>query len=188
MSNLQLAEQSQGNQLNAGHNEHRGEDHQRPVLVHHVDVANKFLDDHIEGDQKTGHRADGAKTAEEMQRPRHVLEQETDGDEIEEYAEGPADTVVRFATLPVNVANRYLTNRGTVSRGQGRNKAVQFAVKRNLLYHFPSISFEGRAEVVDVNPAELGHQPVRDPGGNAPHDEVVDALLTPAAHDVITGT
>src|SRR5664279_6047642 len=41
---------------------------------------------------------------------------------------------------------------------------------------------------MDVDAAELGHQPVGDLGRNATHHEIVDALLAPSANDVIPST
>ena len=39
---------------------------------------------------------------------------------------------------------------------------------------------------MQVDAAEFGHQPVGDLRRQSPHDEVVDALLAPAADDVVT--
>ena len=38
---------------------------------------------------------------------------------------------------------------------------------------------------MDVNAGEPGHEPVGAAGGNAAHDEVVDALFAPAGDDVV---
>src|ERR1039457_3549435 len=62
---------------------------------------------------------------------------------------------------------------------------MQLPVERNFLHYLATISLEGGIEIVQINPAQLGHQPVRDLGGNTPHHEVVNALLAPSAHDVV---
>ena len=62
---------------------------------------------------------------------------------------------------------------------------MQLSVERNLLENFAAVGFERGAEVVNIDAAELGHQPVRDARRNAPHPEIVDADFAPAADDVI---
>ena len=64
---------------------------------------------------------------------------------------------------------------------------MQLAIKRDLLEDLAAIRFEGRAEVVNVDAAQLGHQPICHAGGNAAHPEVIHAKLAPAADDVVTG-
>ena len=66
------------------------------------------------------------------------------------------------------------------------NKAMQLAVERHFLHHLAPIGLEGGAEVVQLHAAQLGHQPVGDLGRNPPHDKVINALLAPAADDVVS--
>ncbi len=93
------------------------------------------------------------KAAEEMQRTRHVLQQEANRDQVEEDAEGARNAIMRLATLAVDVADRNLADGRAVGRSQRRNEAVQLAVERNFLDHFATIGLEGRAEVVQVHAA-----------------------------------
>ncbi len=51
------------------------------------------------GEAGAGEHAERADGAEEVQRSRHVAEQETDGEQIEEDAEGAGDAVVALAVL-----------------------------------------------------------------------------------------
>src|SRR4029077_19297448 len=69
--------------------------------------------------------------------------------------------------------------------GQCGNKAVQLAVEWNLFKNVAAIRFEGRPKIVDINPAELGHEPIRTTGRNAAQPEIIDALFAPAANDVV---
>ena len=64
---------------------------------------------------------------------------------------------------------------------------MQFAVERHLFENLAAIGFEGGAKVVNVDAAQLGHQPVRHAGGDAAHPEIIDAHLAPAADDVVAG-
>src|SRR5258706_3250463 len=68
---------------------------------------------------------------------------------------------------------------------QRRNEAVQLAVERNLLENLAAVCLESGAEVVDIDAAELGHNPVGNSRREAPQPEVIDALLAPSADDVI---
>ena len=70
MADLKLAQQSDGQQLNAGDNQHRAHHKQGPVMVHHARW--RIADLHAQ--QKHGHAAAAqdaqhAQPAEEMQRP-----------------------------------------------------------------------------------------------------------------------
>src|SRR5215472_10904783 len=63
---------------------------------------------------------------------------------------------------------------------------MQFTVERDLLENIAPIGFERGAKIVNVDSAELGHEPVRAARGDAPQPEIVDALFAPAAYDVVT--
>src|ERR1700688_4064499 len=64
---------------------------------------------------------------------------------------------------------------------------MQFAIERYLLQDLAAISFEGGAEVVNIDAAQFGHEPVRNARGDATHPEIIDANLAPAADDIVTG-
>src|ERR1700690_412497 len=106
-----------------------------------------------------------------MQWARKIAQKKANGDEIEEDTESAGDAVMRNAALAVDVADRHFADRCAIPRSQRRDEAVQFAVERNLIENFAAISFEGGAEIVNLDAAQLGHQPVRNAGGNAPHPE-----------------
>ena len=88
--------------------------------------------------------------------------------------------------LALAVADGHLANAGAVPGGQGGNKAVQLAVERDLLYYVAAVPFERGAEVVDTDPAQLGHQPVGAARGDAAQPQVVQPALAPAADDVVS--
>ncbi len=62
---------------------------------------------------------------------------------------------------------------------------MHLAVEGDVLDDFATVGLEGGAEVVDVDAAENCHEPVGDMRGNAAEEEVVGALRTPAADDVV---
>ena len=70
-------------------------------------------------------------------------------------------------------------------RSQGGNKAVQLAVERDLVKNLPAVGFESRAKVVNVHTAQFCHEPVGATGGKTAEPEVINAMLAPAADDVI---
>ena len=63
---------------------------------------------------------------------------------------------------------------------------MHLTVKGNVLDDFAAVSFEGGAEVVDVDAAENCHELVGDAGGKAAEKKVVAAMFAPAADDVVT--
>ena len=101
------------------------------------------------------------KRPEKVQRTGKIAKQKANGNEIEEYAEGARDAVVRSAALAVHIADGHFTNRRAIPRRQRRNEAVQLPIERNLLKNLTAIGLEGGAEVVNIDAAQLGHQPVR---------------------------
>src|SRR5215831_6044072 len=62
---------------------------------------------------------------------------------------------------------------------------MQFAVKRHLLEYLVAIRLERCSEVMNIDTAELRHHPVCTVGRDATQPEIVNALLSPAADDVI---
>ena len=126
-----------------------------------------------------------AQRAEEVHRPGEVLQQELDGEDVEHHAEGAADAVVRIAGGARHVADRHFGHARAVEAGQRGDEAVQFAVEVDVLQHLGAVGLEGGAEIAQVDAARLGHQPVGDARRDLAHDGVVDAVLAPAAGDVV---
>jgi hypothetical protein len=67
-----------------------------------------------------------------MERAAHVLEQEADGHEVKEDAEGAAYATVTLAGLPIDVADGNLADGGPMPTGQGGNEPVHLAVEGML--------------------------------------------------------
>ncbi len=93
---------------------------------------------------------------------------------------------MRLASLAVYVADGDFANGRSIGGGQGGNEAVQLTVERYFLHYLAAIRLEGRPEIVQFHPAQLGHKPVGDAGRNPPHDKVINALFAPAADDVVS--
>src|SRR4051812_11890628 len=107
VSHMHFAEESDGKQLYAGDDEHRGEEHQRTVFLNYIPLRIEYFQDgQPQTDSTTTENAEHSNAAEEMQRPLQVLEQETDGNQVEEDADRPADAIVRFALLAIDVLDR----------------------------------------------------------------------------------
>ena len=62
---------------------------------------------------------------------------------------------------------------------------MQLTVERHLLKDVAAVGLEGGAEVVDIDAAQFGHQPVGTTRRNAAQPEIVDALLAPSADNVV---
>src|SRR5258708_14148942 len=139
---------------------------------HNMNVAQQLLRSQPGHQRAAAEHAEQSEGSEEVQWTGKITQQEANRDEIEENAEGACNAVMRDAALAVHVANRHFANRRAIPRGQSRNETVQFAVERNLLQDLATIRFECSSKVVNVDAAQLVHQPVPDARGNSPHPEV----------------
>ena len=154
--------------------------HYAQVRVHNLQAQQ------IRRDDAASHHAQCTKATEEVQRPAHVLQEKADCQQIEEDAEGAPDAVVALAPHTIQVCDGNLADRSAVPTGQRRNEPVHLSVKRDVLDHFAAIRLEGRAEVVNIDAREPGQEPVGASGGNAPGQQVVNALLAPARDHVVS--
>jgi hypothetical protein len=185
VSHLKLAEQTDAHHLDSGQDEHACDDEERPVERHDVLVGNDLENEQPRGHAEASHHAERSDGPEEVQRARHITQQEADGEEVEEDAEGAGDAVVALAKLAGGIRDGNLADAGAVPGGEGGNETVHLAVKRDVLDYFAAVGFEGSTEVVDVYAAESGHEPVRGAGGYPAHDEVVATMRAPPAHNVV---
>ena len=62
---------------------------------------------------------------------------------------------------------------------------MQLAVELNLLNNLAPVRLERRAEIVQRDAGELGHQPVRRAAGNLPRQPMVAPRHAPAAYQVV---
>src|SRR5258708_32999547 len=62
---------------------------------------------------------------------------------------------------------------------------MQLTVKLNLLNYFATVSLEGGSEVMQFQPGQLSHHPVRDSAGHLPQEPVIASSVAPAADQVI---
>src|ERR1700678_927217 len=155
------------------------------MLGHDVGMVQYLLKNQPAGNSATGQNAEHAQGAEKVQRARKIFEQEADGDEVKEYPEGTRDAVMRSTALPVDVLDGYLDDGCAMPRSQCWNEAMQLPVERNLIQYFAAIGFESGTEIVNIDPAQLRHKPVRAARGETAQPEIVDAIFTPSADDVV---
>src|SRR3954467_2755705 len=160
MADLQLAQQTNREQVQTCQQQHCREDHHWPVFHHYVRVTQKFFDEQPCRDTHAAEDSHHSHGAEKVQRTAQVLQQEADGDEIKKYAERARDAVVRYTAFTIDSANRHFTDRSAMPCRKGWNKAGQPAIKRDLLKNVAARGFESRSEVVNINPAQLCHQPI----------------------------
>ena len=162
MPHLKLSEQTDSHDLYACENEDPGDHEERAVKRHDVLAGYDLEDQEPRSHAHACEHAEGAEGAEEVQRARHVTEQEADGEQIKEDAEGAGDAVVRLPCCAGGVGDGNLADAGAVPGGQGGNEAVHLSVERDVLDDLAAIGLEGGAEVVDVDVAEDRHDPVGD--------------------------
>ena len=186
VANLKLAQQTDAHHLDSGKDQDACDKKDRAVKLHDV-LAGENLKDKQPGSQAgAGQHAERSNGSEEVERAGHVAEEEADGKKIEEDTEGAGDAVVALAKLAGWIRDGNLADAGAVPGGQRRNEAVHLSVEGNVLDDLATVGLEGRAEVVDVHSAEIGHEPVGGAGGDAAEEEVISTLTAPATDDVIT--
>src|ERR1700692_3513728 len=120
-----------------------------------------------------------------MHRAREVLQQKFDGQDVEHYVEGPAQTVVRIPRHPRRIPYRDFRDARAVETRQRRDEAMQLPVEIDLLQYLRAISLECGAEVPLRDTRAFRHEPVRDARRDLPGERVVDAVLPPAAGNVV---
>src|SRR3970040_1453357 len=137
-----------------------------------VRTKKELFEQKSEGDEKAGSDADQTHDTKKMKGPGYVMNQELDGDQIEQNAKGASEPIVGFSLFAEDVRDRDLGDLGAFPARQRRNKAMEFAIEANLLKDLPAVGLESAPEVVDGHPRKLGHEPVRRAGRNAPGQAV----------------
>ncbi len=106
-------------------------------------------------------------------------------EDVEHHAEGAAQPVMRAAAGARTVADGHLGDARAIERRQRRDEAVQLAVEIDVLENFGAVGLEGGAEIAQLHVRRLGHQPIGDARGKLARDRVIQAVLAPAAGDVV---
>src|SRR3984957_15267277 len=180
----EFADKTHRKQLHTEEREHHAEDEQGAVL-HEDRGAEQNLFCKQDGKYPaTCDHAEESGWAKEVERARHIAEEEAYREQIEEDPESARDSVVRLAAGTNDILDRHFDDFRAVEGCERGNEAVHFAIQADVLDDFAAIDFEGSAEIVDVDSGEFGHHPVGNTRRQAAHDEIVHALLAPAADDV----
>ena len=80
----------------------------------------------------------------------------------------------------------HLGDPGPLDEGQGRQKAVQFAVEIEIVDHLAAVGLQGAAVVVQLHAGDPGDQAIGQQGGQQPAQGRILAAVAPAAHQVKT--
>ena len=181
----ELRKQPEADQHDAGLNQHRAQEQQRPMLEEHRRARDELRPHYPGAGGRAGRDAGEADRTEEVQRTRHVAQQEADGDEIRGDAPGTREAIVRLVLRTRDVRDGHFGDPRAAPARQGWNEPVQIAVEPDPFDHRRAIRLERRPEIVQRHARQLRHQPVRDSRRQAARPQVVDALLPPAADDVV---
>src|SRR5712671_1682290 len=124
------------------------------MFDHDISLMKKFLREQPDSNRASRKDTDHSNSAEKVQRPSQITQQEANRQQIEEHAEGAGNAVMRGAALSIHVLDRYFDNGCAVPRRQGWNKAMHLSVQRHLFENFPAIGFEGRSEIMNIHAAQ----------------------------------
>ena len=150
-----------------------------------VGVMQHLVNSKISRDQHPGGGAAHAQQAEKLQRARGIIQQEFHDHQVQEHADGTADSVIGLSILAVGVFDRHFGDFRAAGTGKSGNEAVQFAVELNFLDNLAAVGLESRPEVVQVDSRKLGHHPIGDAAGKLAGQPGVVALVAPAADEVV---
>ena len=164
MPHLQFSEEADAHHLNPGQDEDAGDGEDGAVNFHDVLTRDQLQNQEPHRHGCAGHHTKSTDGAEEVQRTGHVTEQEADGKQIEEDAEGAGDAVVGLPCCAGRIGDGDFADAGAVPGGEGGDEAMHLTVKGNVLDDFAAVGFEGGAKVVDVYPAENRHELIGDAG------------------------
>ena len=182
-----FADETHREQLHAEQRKHHAKDQQGAVLHENRSTEQDLFCKQYREDSATGDHAEQSGWTEEMQRARHIAQEESYREQIEEDPESSRNSIVRFSAGTNDILNRHFDDFCAVESSERGNEAVHFTVQANVLDDFAAIDFEGGAEIVDIDSGKLGHHPIGNARRQTAHDEIVDALLAPTADDVAAG-
>src|SRR5208283_2945376 len=104
----------------------------RSVFDHDRLVEQQLIVQQEEADAGSGAHAEQAQKPEKLQRPRGVVKQKLNADQVEQNSNGSGKAVVRLALFTDRVFDRDFHDRCPGPACQGWNEAMQFAVETNI--------------------------------------------------------
>lgn len=185
VAHLEFTEETNTEHLDAGEDKHTGDDEDGAVLIEHVTAGGDLQNEHPDGEGEAGDHAYGPNRTKEVEWARHVLEKKPDGEEVKEDAKGTGDAVVALPCHASGVGDRDFADGGAVPAGKGGDEAVHLSIQRNVLNDLTAVGLEGSTEVVDIYSGKGGHELVGGMRGDAAHEEVITALIAPAADNIV---
>src|SRR5262252_8901190 len=102
-------------------------------------MVKKLFEHNVGADQRSGSCAGQTQQTEKLQRPSGIVQQEFYDQQIQEYANRPANAVIGLAALTLQILDGNFGDLGAGSAGQRGNEAVQFAIQLNLLDDFAPV-------------------------------------------------
>src|SRR5260370_3045144 len=117
ISDLEVAQKTQGQHLPAKHDQDCGKYQKWAVFSHHRLVMEQLREHQPECGPQSTQQGKDADAAKQVQRAKHVLEQKADSDQIKKHSEGSRDSVVRGALGPHDVVAGDLANGSHIPRG-----------------------------------------------------------------------
>src|SRR3989338_1613323 len=140
-----LREKSEKNELNAENKKEHRKERKRRI----DEIRSRELEEYRpERDEPAQENTDDPERPEKMHRPSEVGREKKDRDEIQEPAQGPADTILGNAGMTRTVLNRKFGDTKSFFGRKNREKSVHIAVQGKSLQYFPPIHFEPAVEVM----------------------------------------
>src|SRR6185369_12081811 len=180
-----FADEPDRDELNSTNDEQNSRQEQRSVFLHHVYIENEFANQKEDCGYSSCTCAQQSPSPKELKRPRGVIEQKFDADQIQQHCDRARQSVIRFTAAAREVLDRNFRDRRTRPAGECRNKPMQLSVELQLFDHLATISLECRPEVMQLQTTQFRHQPICDAAGKSSRDPSILPLITPAADNVV---
>ncbi len=150
------------------------------------DIVGEFIVEYISEEEHRGGEAIEGAFTEEMEGFGNIAEDEAERHKIEYDAEGAGNSVIALSVGAVDIGYGNFGDSGAVGGGEGGDETMHFAVEPDAVDDLSSVSLESGSEIVNADAAYCSGEAVGDTGGDFSPEEVVDAVFSPAADDVIS--
>jgi molybdopterin molybdotransferase len=175
-----LAEQAEGEELEADHDEQDAQDQQWPVSDC---LAGCLQDGEVEENSEPDRREQQPEAAEKMERAVPVAADECDGQKVEEAAQVALRPVTGTAVGTRPVVDGKLGDPEAAVVREHRQEPVQLAVDPQPVQHLGPVRLEPTVEVVQPQTRDAARRGVEDPREGTP-EPGIPALCLPAGDEV----
>src|SRR5207249_4188331 len=160
--------------------------HQWAVFRHDGLVQIKLFVSQETGEQGTKAHPGHAEQTKKLERPRRIIQQKFDDNQVQENPDGAPDSVIGLSALAMKILDGHFRDSRAGRTCQRRDEPVELAVKLNFLNDLAAVGLKRGSKIVKVDSRKFRHHPVGGAAGKLAHQPVIPPVVTPAAHQFET--